>query len=242
MSNFHFTYANLEEEYKKVIAKGYEFLTCHNYYLRKKEGKLPPLMAINRVDIDLSVKKAGRLIDIYNRLAIKATFFLRLHAPEYNPFSFENYRIIKHLVSSGHELGYHSEIVDQSKIWDEDAAACLQRDIDVMERIFNIKIKGVASHGGITGYNNLDFWKDQKPATHGIAYEAYDHEPEFNLFQESRYVSDSEWVRWKSYDNAVRRDGDNRPPSEHAAEGIPVLCLLVHPDTYFDHNFYDNEK
>lgn len=48
---------------------------------------------INRVDIDFSVKKAVKLGKIFNDLGIKATFFIRLHAPEYNPFSFENYQL-----------------------------------------------------------------------------------------------------------------------------------------------------
>ena len=107
---------------------------------------------------------------------------MRLHAPEYNPFSFENYKILKFLIESGHELGYHSEVTDQAAIWKEDPTACFLRDIDVIDRMFNIKVAGVASHGGMTGLNNLDFWKDKKASDFGLAYEAYDKEPSFNLF------------------------------------------------------------
>ena len=56
------------------------------------------------------------------------------------------------------EIGYHSEIIDQSKIWNESAEECLKRDIEVFNKMFDYKIKGVCSHGGLTGYNNLDFW------------------------------------------------------------------------------------
>ena len=31
----------------------------------------------------------------------------------------KNYRILKSIRDSGHEIGYHSEIVDQAAIWDE---------------------------------------------------------------------------------------------------------------------------
>ena len=33
--------------------------------------------------------------------------------------------------------------------------------------------EGVASHGGMTGLNNLDFWKDREPSDFGLTYEAY---------------------------------------------------------------------
>jgi len=126
---FHFTFANIETQYRAALEAGYEFITCLEYAERK--GNLPELTIVNRVDIDLSVKKADRLRDIYDRLGIKASFFVRLHAPEYNPFSFENYRILKAIRDSGHEIGYHSEIVDQAAIWDEDPADCLRRDLDI---------------------------------------------------------------------------------------------------------------
>ena len=32
-----------------------------------------------------------------------------------------------------------------------------RRDVDVLNRILDISIRGVASHGGMTGLNNLDF-------------------------------------------------------------------------------------
>jgi hypothetical protein len=212
-------------------------MTCEDYYRRKKN--LPSKTLINRVDIDFSVKKAKRLVEIFNKLEVKATFFLRLHAPEYNPFSFENYKIIKNLVESGHELGYHSEVVDQSIIWQENDVDCFRRDIEVINKMFNTEIVGVASHGGMTGFNNLDFWKDRKASDFGLLYEAYDKQPEFNLFQESFYISDSEWVRWKCYDKGVRVEGDYRSISDHLKDNHKLLHLLIHPDTYFDNHFYE---
>ncbi len=242
MSTFKFTFQTIEEQYRQVKELGYKFITCEDYFKTKSKLTSSSKVVVNRVDIDLSVKKAGRLIEIFNKLDIKATFFIRLHAPEYNPFSFENYRIIKKLMASGHELGYHSEVIDQSAIWNEDAKACLERDIDIINRMFNTKIRGVASHGGMTGLNNLDFWKERTAKEFGLLYEAYDHQPEFNLFQEAFYVSDSEWVRWKCYDKGKLIAGDNRTFVEHAKDGHSLINILTHPDTYFDEHFYDNEK
>jgi hypothetical protein len=239
---FQFTFKNIEEQYKQVKELGYRFITCEEYVAKKKNKEIKDLTVVNRVDIDFSVKKTKRLIDIFNRLDIKTTFFLRLHAPEYNPFSFENYKIIKYLIDSGHELGYHSEIIDQAAIWKEDAEKCLLRDIDIINRMFSIEIKGVASHGGMTGLNNLDFWKNKKASDFGLLYEAYDHQPEFNLFQESFYVSDSEWTRWKAYNSGKFLQDDRRSVSEHAKDKHSILHILIHPDTYFDNHFYESEK
>lgn len=234
---FNFTFDEIERQYRAALDLGYEFCTCADYVSRKQTGRTKKLV-VNRVDIDMSVNKAGRLGAIFDRLNIPASFFLRLHAPEYNPFSFENYRVLKALIASGHELGYHSEIVDQAAIWDESMEECLRRDIDVMNRTFGLRIQGVASHGGMTGLNNLDFWKDRKPSEFGLLYEAYDKQPGFNLFHDAFYVSDSEWTRWKCYDRGQRVADDHRSFGEHAAAEHPLIYLLIHSDTYFDRHFY----
>lgn len=235
---FRFTWAAIEAEYRALLEAGYEVITCADY-VRRKQGGLAPLTLVNRIDIDVSMKRADRLCQILNALGIKATFFVRLHGNEYNPFSFENYRILRFIVQSGHEVGYHSEIVDQSEIWDEDAADCLRRDIDVLNRMLGIRIAGVASHGGMTGFNNLDFWKDREPAEFDLLYEGYDKLPAYNLFQEAFYISDSEWTRWKCYDRGTLVANDRRSPSEHARDRHPLLHLLIHPDTYFDRHPYE---
>lgn len=238
MSNYKFTWYNIEREYQAFIEAGYEILTCAQFVERKK--RLSDKVLVNRIDIDFSVKKVDRLLDIFDRLEIKGSFFVRLHAPEYNPFSFENYRILKRLLSDGHELGYHSEIVDQSLIWDEDTEECLKRDLKVMSSMFDYQVKSVASHGGSTGFNNLDFWKNRKPSEFNLLYEAYDHEPEFNLFQEAFYVSDSEWTQWKCYNKGKLLLGDRRSPKDHLTDNHKLIYFLIHSDTYFDHHFYES--
>ncbi|WP_025665437.1 polysaccharide deacetylase family protein [Aquimarina megaterium] len=234
---YKFTWKNIEKEYASFLDNGYEIITGEQYV--KNKPNLPKKTVVNRIDIDFSVKKAAVLLDIFDKLRIKGTFFVRLHAPEYNPFSFENYRILKRLLNSGHELGYHSEIVDQSIIWNESAEECLKRDIAILSKMFNYDVKSVASHGGNTGFNNLDFWKDKKPKDFNLLYEGYDKEPNYNLFQESFYISDSEWTQWKCYNKGILQSGDRRSPSEHILDGHELIHLLIHPDTYFNNHFYE---
>lgn len=237
MKKFQFTFTNIENQYRKGIELGYKFITCAEYFENK--NKLPELTVVNRVDIDQSIKKAGRLMEIYNCLGIKATFFVRLHAPEYNPFSFENYRILKAIKDSGHEIGYHSEIIDQAAIWGEKASECLKKDIKIINLMLDIKVKGVASHGGMTGLNNLDFWKDRQANEFDLLYEAYENSKKFNLFDNSFYISDSEWIRWKCYNSGVLVENDSRSFGEHLIEMRNLIYLLIHPETYYDRHFYE---
>jgi hypothetical protein len=233
-----FTFKNLYLQYEEVLKNGYKVVTCEQYVRKKKELKTEKIL-VNRVDIDFSIKKTEPIIELFNELGVKASFFIRLHAPEYNPMSFENYRIVKKLILSGHELGYHSEVIDQAAIWNESAETCLLRDLKVLESMFDTKVVGVASHGGMTGLNNLDFWKNRNPADYGLLYEAYDTQPNFNLFHSSFYISDSEWYRWKCYDQGLLVVGDNRNIAQHCSDGHKLIYALIHPDSYFRNHFYE---
>ena len=230
-SKFDFTFESIREQYEYALKNNYTFVTCAEYAQNKNKEFNKTI--INRIDVDYSVKKAENLGIIFNELGIKGSFFIRLHAPEYNPFSFENYRIIKFLIDAGHEIGYHSEIVDQAAIWNEDETKNLLRDMKVINKMFNIKIKGVASHGGMTGLNNLDFWKKHSAEEFGLLYEAYD------WFDETFYISDSEWTQWKCYKNGKHMTGDLRNLEEHIKDEHKLIYLLIHSDTYFYKHFYE---
>ncbi|HWY34644.1 MAG TPA: hypothetical protein VNX68_08355 [Nitrosopumilaceae archaeon] len=236
-SRFKFSFEALKGYYKKALAKGYEIVTCEDYVKRKSELQHKNVL-VNRVDIDLSCKKVREQVKIFNELGIKGTLFFRLHGDEYNPFSFENYKIIKQIAEDGHEIGYHSEIVDQAAIWNEDTENCLKRDIAIFEKMFNVKISGVASHGGATGLNNLDFWKNRKPEEFGLLYEAYDHEKKFNLFQEAFYISDSNY-RWKSYNKGVANPSSDKTFGDFLEEGHPLIYACTHPETYYYEHIYE---
>lgn len=237
-NDFGFTFAKLRQYYEAALENGYRVITCREWAegLRPSQGMK---LFVNRVDIDVSPKKTRRLARIFKDLGIPASFFVRLHANEYNPFSFEHYRCLRALVEAGHEIGLHSEVVDQAAIWQESAASCLHRDLKVLSEMLSISIDGVASHGGMTGLNNLDFWKSRSAEEFGLLYEAYDDSARFGLFKQSFYLSDSNWTSWKCYDRGVVRPDDRRTPDQHFAEGHDVIYFLIHPETYYDDHFYE---
>ena len=233
--DFIFTFINLKKYYEKAIDLGYMFISCEDYIEYKNSTKK---IIVNRVDIDQSMTKAKRLTEIFNSLNIKGSFFIRLHANDYNPFSFENHRILKFIRDSGHEIGYHSEVVDEATIWEEDPIECLKRDIKILNEMLDINITGVASHGGGTGLNNLTFWDNHSPEDFGLKYEAYDSR-KFDLFNNSFYISDSNWTFWKCYNNGIHIVDDKRTFGEHLDDDHKLIYLLIHPETYYDEHFYE---
>ena len=222
-----------------IINNGYRFLTCQEAFIdfiatgTVNNGQKS---IVNRVDVDFSLKKAVVLAEIFNELGITATFFVRLHAKEYNVFDFENFLCLRKIKDLGFEIGLHSEVVDQSVIWNENPVVCLKRDIRILETIIDDRLYGVASHGSHTGLNNLDFWKNHKPDDFNLKYETYLH----GLFEASLYISDSCWTYWKSYLKGKSLLSDLRSPSEHSFDEFPLMYLLTHPDTYYHTHPYES--
>ena len=76
----------------------------------------------------------------------------------------------------------------------------------------------------------------------GLLYEAYDTKKEFNLFQESFYISDSEYSRWKCYSKGKLQMNDHRDLSEHLRNNHKLIYLLLHPETYYENNPFEEHN
>ena len=124
-------------------------------------------------------------------------------------------------------------------IWKQfggDAASCLEKDLKVFENYYGIKIKGVASHGGLTGLNNLEFWKKENQQTLDYYMKLMMRNPLIYLI--IPHISDSEWTRWKCYQNGAIIENDTR--SLTTSDEFPGLVyLLIHSDTYYDQHIYE---
>jgi len=231
-----FTFKEIEKQYSELKEMGYHFFSIASAFQVIKTGNaLPEKCVLNRVDVDFNLRRAKRLGEIFKDLEIPASFYIRLHSNEYNPNSFENFSVLSWLKKNGFEIGYHSEITDAARIFDEPAEECLRRDLSILSAMLGQQVKGIASHGGLTGLNNLDFWQSRKPAEFGCDYEAYDPQ----LFKAGLYVSDSEWTQWKSYRFGERIPNCLLSPVDHGKNGEPYIYLLIHSDTYFDHHIYE---
>ena len=227
MDEFNFGY------YKKIFLKAldddYHIITLKEFFC--DEYNKNQHILINRIDVDLKIQRLNYIYDIFKALGIKASIYLRLHSPTYNLLSFGNIAIIKKLISIGCEIGLHTELEDAAGYCSIKRKELLRQEIKLFETIFGVQIFGTASHGDMTHYNNLDFWKTHSAEDFQLLYEAYDEK----LWNHCRYISDSEWTRWKSYENGILIKNDRRTPIQHMDEDKPrVLHLLTHPESWYD--------
>ncbi len=232
MANFTFDYYKrifqiaIENDYKIITLK--EFFN-DEYYKNEK-------ILVNRIDVDVKIDRLKTIYKIFKELNIKASIYVRLHASQYNLLSIGNIKIIQDLISIGCEIGLHTELEDVGGYCRIEKKELLQQEIKLFETIFGMKMYGTASHGDMTHYNNLDFWKNHKAEEFGLLYEAYDKK----LWDNCRYVSDSEWTRWKAYENGKLLENDRRTPIEHIIEERPkVFHLLTHPESWYEGYIYE---
>lgn len=231
-----FTFDTYKDIFCNIIRNQYSIITLKDYFIGNynKDG----LNLINRIDVDFKPNRLKIFCEIFDKLNIKASVYVRLHAPDYNLFSISNIRIIQDLISIGCEIGLHTELEDVGEFCSMDKDKLLLNDLRMLESTFGIKIYGTASHGDSTPFNNLHFWtmSERRPEDFGLLYEAYDK----GLWESCRYVSDSEWTRWKAYEKGVLLNNDRRTPVEHIEEDKPsLLYMLTHPDGWYDRYIYE---
>ena len=64
---FQFTFHNLKGYFEEAIAGGYRIMTCEEYVSYKQRPVREEKVLINRVDIDLSCRKAKRIANSVSR-------------------------------------------------------------------------------------------------------------------------------------------------------------------------------
>ena len=229
-----FRFNDYEAMLEGLLDAGYRFVTLREYFLG--EAVQAPKIIVNRIDVDVRVERLHSLRRILQKLGVRASIYPRLHASSYNLLNLGTVRLLQDLVADGHEIGLHSELMDAQGLLELDGASLLRAELHLLETLLKTKIHGTAAHGDMTPFNNLHFWRSHAPAEFGLIYEAYDPQ----LWNHCRYVSDSEWTRWKSYDDGALREGDRRTPLEHVLEDSPnVLYLLTHPESWYEHYIHE---
>lgn len=205
--------------YKETIAlakqKGYIFSTMRDYDKNINNYKV----IFMRHDVDMSVQNALKFAEIENEMGVKATYFIRIHC-DYNIFSFKNYKLIKLLLKSGHEIGLHHE-VDFSRIYEEDEKEFFNRAMKVLETVTGAKIAGITPHEPsriktLVNEGNLKEF--------GLEYEGYSSK----FTKEAKYISDSS-CRW--------REGCM---CEFIKKDTPKLCITVHPFWWYEKTPLEN--
>lgn len=181
--NCKFTHDHYKECLALAKAEGYEFFTLSEF----DANKLPKRAIFLRHDIDLNLSLVPNFARIEHSLGIKATYFIRMHAP-YNPFSYEGYQILKELVALGHEVGLHYEF-GFADLMGEDEFDLVVRSKNALEAVLGKKIEGISAHEPARTGFVMDAAMVKRL---GLKYEAYAPEISKNL----KYISDSS-ARWR---------------------------------------------
>lgn len=232
MNDFTFDYYT--KIFQTALDNEYQIITLKEFFGDEYDkGKK---ILVNRIDVDIKIDRLKVIYKIFKGLNIKASIYLRLHAPSYNLLTIGHIKIIQNLISIGCEIGLHTELEDLKGYCNLNQHDVIRKEIELFEIIFSIKVYGTASHGDMTQYNNLDFWRECTPNQFGLLYEAYDKK----LWNNCRYVSDSEWTQWKAYEDGKLLNNDRRTPIEHLEDDKPnVLHLLTHPESWYTEYIYE---
>jgi len=229
----NFTFNEYKNIFQQALDNDYRIITLKEFF--NDEYDPSELILVNRIDVDIKIERLKYFYEIFKDLNIKSSVYVRLHAPQYNLLSINNIKIIQDLLSIGCEIGLHTEMEDLKGLCGINQESAIKTEIRLLEAIFNTKIHGTASHGDITGFNNLDFWKKFNPHSLGLNYEAYENK----LWNNCRYVSDSEWTIWKAYHNGKLIENDRRSPIEHIKERVKILHLLTHPESWYERYIHE---
>lgn len=180
---------------------------------------------ILRHDLERSVSRALAMARLENSMGLRATYFVRVHAPTYNIFTYNTYKALKEMQSYGHELGLHFETLDFSQITGEKPREVFLREKKVLETVLDSAVMSAAAHGEHTSVgleHNRSFFDTISKEEVGIHNDAYD--PAFT--KEIKYLSDS-FGFW--------REGCL---CKHLGQ-YPRMQVLIHPCWWFKDNLFE---
>jgi hypothetical protein len=201
---------------------GYKFPLFRNFTDFELEEKILLL----RHDVEFKPERAVQLAEIENKLGICATYFIRVHANNYNPFSYNSYTRIRRIKQLGHEIGLHFESAELARITGENELQLFLRAKNALENVIDDVIVSVSEHKDKRSQSELGltFFHRFTKQQCGIKNEAY--EPRF--FGGLKYISDS---------NGVWREGCLC----HHIMVQPRLYVLAHPYLWYREHYFIDE-
>ncbi len=205
-----FTYKHYEDCLLVAKSKDYTFLKFKDYGSYLKFNK----SIFMRHDIDHHLELALNFAEVEDRLGIKSTYFVRLHAKNYGIFSLDSYDILKEIKNLGHEIGLHCE-PSFSYVLSRDFENDFKFSVMALEHILGEKVSSISLHEpSRTGSFLIN--KDLMERC-DLKYQAYDDK----FVKEMKYISDSS-ARW--------REGCMH---EFIEKEESRLCILTHPIWWF---------
>ncbi|MEQ8426918.1 MAG: hypothetical protein RLT87_10545 [Gammaproteobacteria bacterium] len=162
-----------------------------------------------RHDVDCSLNRSLELAKLEYQAGINATYFINLHSQFYNCLEHEQFRIVKEILSLGHDLGLHFDASFYEILCEEDLNKYVTNEAEYLESIFGVKPVAFSFHNPtqeILGFRNDSY---------GGLINCYSE----RFRSEVSYCSDSNgYWRFKRLYDVLSENCDNQ------------LQVLTHPD------------
>ena len=181
--NCGFTHIHYKACIQHALDNGYKFILMKDAVNESDDEKV----ILMRHDEDLSLSAAYNLAKIESDLGITATYFVRLHAKNYNLLSQESYSAIHKMIEMGHEIGLHYELHTHPALLPREKEL-FANSKSLLESLFDTEITGMSYH------EPARFMKgdDKRELPPGIHYEAYEE----RFMDNYKYISDSS-AHWR---------------------------------------------
>lgn len=204
-----FTYEAYERLIKSIVDNGYQITNYHEC----TQQKCPCIL---RHDVDMSIKKAREFAEFESKIKVKSpvcsTYFVLITSDFYNPYSKENVRMLKEILSFGHEIGLHfdekkymCETTFEPSILEE----CVKKEKEILSNMIEFPISVVSMHR-----------PSKKILENDLEFEGLINSYSKIFFQTFRYLSDSRMCWREDVEEIVNRKKEQK------------LHILTHPFWY----------
>lgn len=159
--SWDFTVEIFKELLGELKRKNYNFVRLEDYFNCKSEKTI-----ILRHDVDRLPGNALRFAEILNNYDIKGTFYFRITKESFDE------DIIKKIISSGHEIGYHYEDLKFAKGDYEKAFELFKNNLSELRKYYPVKT--ICMHGSpLFKWDNKKIWDKYSYKELGIIAEPY---------------------------------------------------------------------
>jgi hypothetical protein len=226
-----FTLAQYESLCAALVRVGYQSRTHAEFIQSAAIAPLPTeKYVLLRHDVDAQPRHALRLGQIEQAYGLRATYYFRTVGRAYDP------EAIRQMAALGHEVGYHYEVLAQTRGDIPHALALFARELARLRQL--APIQTASMHGSpLHPWDNRAIWQAATPQDFGLLGEAYRDID----YQKVLYLNDTGRT-WHPQRYNLRDHTDHAPAlnldstSDLIAwierESPPLLCLSAHPERW----------
>ena len=193
-----FTLKHYWEILEGALRAGYTFQGFHQ-----------PLARANRIlylrhDLDICLEEALDMAELEAKLGVRATYFVLINSPLYNPLSRDSLNLIHHIQAKGHWIGLHIDLGLLSSL----DTSQVEGDVLQLIRFYSTRIPLVPV---------ISFHRPSATVL-GRDFNSFTSTYSRYFFRETKYISDSRGM-W--------REGCPCQILSHSL--YPAVQMLVHP-------------